>query len=483
MSAAAPITLRSRQRGRFGAPLLASSDSRAREWRQRPFSVGRRAAHGGRERGVALIIAMTSIAILAVTLADMHESTSAAYVLATTERDRLRAEYMARSGLNLTRLLVAQEPAIRTTITPFYQMFLGRPPPMLPVWNYADGILRPFCNYGEMQETASAGGGLDFSLAEGLGETGATCEIISVAENSKINVSDPLSFDGDRARTSLAMQMFAAMGGYQSPSPFDPLFEQRDSDGQFTSRLDIVSALIDWWDVDTERSTFDPGAATVSSSGAEDDVYRTFDDPYQPRNAPLDSVEELRLVRGIGDDFWATFIEPDPDDPRTRRVTIYGSGAVNPNEAEPEVLLARLCSFLTDQPLCTDPTEAAKFIQILRTMRMIAPVPFFSRGSDFFNFIQGRGGERDLYPMLQGFLGTDSPLLFRPVTIRADQTAALDAAFVTAARIITIQATGHAGRAQVRIRTVMNFHDRWTPPPPNAGTMPGLGIFYYYRID
>jgi hypothetical protein len=29
----------------------------------------------------------------------------------------------------------------------------------------------------------------------------------------------------------------------------------------------------------------------------------------------------------------------------------------------------------------------------------------------------------------------------------------------------------------------MNFHDRWTPPPPNTGTMPGLGIYYYYRID
>jgi hypothetical protein len=29
----------------------------------------------------------------------------------------------------------------------------------------------------------------------------------------------------------------------------------------------------------------------------------------------------------------------------------------------------------------------------------------------------------------------------------------------------------------------MNFHERWTPPPPNAGTMPGLGIFYYYRVE
>ena len=59
----------------------------------------------------------------------------------------------------------------------------------------------------------------------------------------------------------------------------------------------------------------------------------------------------------------------------------------------------------------------------------------------------------------------------------------VDGAFVTAARILTIQGEGRVGRARVRIRTVANFHDRWTPPPPNSGSMPALGIFHYYRID
>ncbi len=464
--------------------LVGSDDSRAREriTRRAARPRGARAERGLRERGIARVIAMTAIAILAVMLADMHESTTSAYVVATTERDQLRAEYLAKSAINLTRLLVSQEPAIRVVVTPMYQMVVGRPPPMLPVWAYADGILAPFCRYDESGELGNSIG-IDFRSAEGLGDTGGTCDIIAIAENSMLNVSDPLNFDGDIARTSVAMQTFAMMGGYQSPSPFDPLFEQRDADGQFTSRLDVVSALIDWWDYDTERSTFDPGAGTVTSSGAEDDVYQSYDDPYRPRNAPFDSVEELRLVRGVGDDFWATFVEPDPEDPRSRSVTIYGSGAVNPNEARPEVLLARVCSILVDQPLCTDPIEASKFIQILGTMRQIAPIPWFSRGGDFIRFLEGQGGERELYPMLQGFLGADNPLLFRPVSISAERRTALDRVLVTAARILTIQATGRAGRATVRIRTVMNFHERWTPPPPNAGTMPGLGIFIHYRVD
>ncbi|AKF03921.1 general secretion pathway protein GspK [Sandaracinus amylolyticus] len=462
-------------------PFRGAGDSKDRERRVRR---GAKAHHSLRERGIALVIAMTAVAILAVMLADMHESTTASFVVATTERDQLRAEYMAKSGLNLTRLLVSQEPAIRATVAPIYQLLTGRAPPMIPVWSYANGILRPFCDYEGMQESGIINTvGVDFATSEGLGDTGGTCEIIALAENAKLNVSDPLNFDGDRARTGVAMQMFALMGGYQSPSPFDPLFEQRDADGQYTSRLDVVSALIDWWDYDGDRTTFDPGASTVASGGAEDDVYRMFDDPYQAKNAAFDSIEEIRLVRGVGDDFWATFVEPDPDDPNTRAITIYGSGAVNPNEATPEVLIARVCSILTDQPLCTDPVEASKFIQIMRTLRMIAPIPWFTHPRDFRAFLEGRGGERDLYPMLAGFLGADNPILFRPVTMSAQQGTQVESAFVTAARILTIQSTGTVGRATVRVRTVMNFHDRWTPPPPNAGTMPGLGIFYYYRVD
>lgn len=473
-------------------PLAPSHDSKIRDQRARRLAHARRDSArlrdavqrdpaSGREKGVALVLAITAIAILAVVLADMHEASTAAFMVATTERDQLRAEYMARSGINLTRLLVAQEPAIRVAVAPMYQMLTGRPPPMIPVWGFADGILRPFCDYDRNAEEGS--GGLNFGIAEGLGDTGGTCEIVSFGENSRININQPLSFSGNRAQTVVAMQTFGLIGGYLSPSPYDPLFEAADPDGNFTSRLDLVSALIDWWDLDTDRASFDPGAGTVTAGGAEDDTYQTLDDPYRARNAPFDSIEELRLVRGVGDDFWATFVEPDPDDPRSRTVTIYGSGAVNPNEAPPEVLRARVCSIIGLQGFCQDPNQAIAFNTLLSTIRSIAPIPWFTHPRQFVEFLEGAGGERDLYPMLRGFLGADNPILFTPVTLTPEQRNELDGVLVTAARIITIQATGRAGRATVRIRTVMNFHDRWTPPPPNAGTMPGLGIFYYYRID
>ena len=444
----------------------------------------RRNRSGGmRQReGIALIIAMTALAVLAVLLADMHENTSTAFVVATNARDELRAEVLARSSIDLTRMLVSKEPQIRLIVGPIFQMMIGRPPPQLPVWRFADELLTPFCSYGD-SKSGLASAGIDFSAVEGLGKTGGECHIDAMAENSKINVNDPLLLDGMQAKKSISTQFYSLMGGFQSPNPYAGLFEREDSEGQFNQPLDIVAAMCDWWDFDQEATVFDPGTNTVTSSGSEDEIYRRYRDPYIIKNAALDSVEEIRLIRGVNDDFWATFIQPDPESIYKERVTIYGSGAINPNEAAPEVLLSRVCTYVADQPLCADPLEALKFIQLVSTVRGIAPVPFFASGRDFVNFIEGKGGSNDLYPMLTSFMGTSGPLIFKPVIIPGAARGALESSFITQARILTVVGHGKVGRADVSIRTVINFHDRWTPPPPNAGIMPLLGIFHYYRIE
>ena len=51
--------------------------------------------------------------------------------------------------------------------------------------------------------------GIDYSAAAGLGDTGGTCAIVSFAENSKLNLNNPLHLAGDPGRLNVAMQVFA----------------------------------------------------------------------------------------------------------------------------------------------------------------------------------------------------------------------------------------------------------------------------------
>jgi type II secretory pathway component PulK len=52
---------------------------------------------------------------------------------------------------------------------------------------------------------------------------------------------------------------------------------------------ELASAIIDWRDADSDLTGLD---------GAEDDYYLTLPTPYHCKNAPFESVDELRLVKG-----------------------------------------------------------------------------------------------------------------------------------------------------------------------------------------
>ena len=85
--------------------------------------------------------------------------------------------------------------------------------------------------------------------------------------------------------------------------------------------------------------------------------------------------------------------------------------------------------------------------------------------------------------MLKGFFGEESGLLFAPITLTQEQRTKLTQTMSTETNVFTIVATGIVGHSATSIESVVTFHDRWLPPPPNTGVMPGLGVFQYYRID
>jgi general secretion pathway protein K len=467
-----------------------------------------------REGGFALLIALIAMAILSILVTDLHETTGTSFSAAMAERDQLKAEYLAKSGVNLTRMLIGQEKPMRQLVAPLYAMAkLGSAPPQIPVWHYANWLLEPFANFDHAREGADQAG-FSLDLAEGLGKTGGTFEIQATSENSKINVNDPRAWDVNKGHAQVAQQIYSLFGGMlPSPNKYDPIFSQFDEKGRLTTRLDVASNLIDWWDADEQRTVYDPLLNTSTSSGSEDvDAYRSAKPPYTNKNAPFDTLEELRLVHGMSDDVWATFVEPSLDAPAERMVTIWGSLAVNPNEADPMVILSRICSIkeLQTVPLCGDTTgqEQMKFITLVSLVRQIVGyVPFFGKSQDFVDFLTGKPGS--LYERLSKMFGGSGAgsgmgamlglggggsssgsggqgMMFTPIQFPPnlpDLPKDLRRMFTTSGNIFTIESTGRVGHVQRRVRSVINIDSRWQPPPPNAGRLPPLGVIAYYRID
>ncbi len=60
----------------------------------------------------------------------------------------------------------------------------------------------------------------------------------------------------------------------------------------------FMCALLDWLDPDNDTAGSSSGSYSCDG-GAEKDYYTQLDQPYEPRNGPLESIGELRLIRGM----------------------------------------------------------------------------------------------------------------------------------------------------------------------------------------
>lgn len=337
-----------------------------------------------RERGIAIIMVVAAIAVLTVMLAQFQDDTSASVASATADRDGVKAEYMARSAVNLARLVIATEPTVRAAISPLYTLMKSKPP-QLPVWEFSDRLLAAFNDQDSVKDFGSSLG-LDMTLGKNLGLAGGKFQLSIVDEDAKIDVN--LGAANDIAHIRLAKEIM----GLISPIMYDPMFQDRDALGQFHDRLQTCAAILDWADVDELGFNCDTSTNAPTSSGVEDSSYSLLTKPYRRKNAPYDSLDELHLVNGVTDDFWATFVDPDPTNPKKRIMTVWGQGVVNVNTANAQTLLAVTCAGAPTADVCTDPNQASSFLLGITMARGITQgAPIFGSGKDFLQMMKGQG--------------------------------------------------------------------------------------------
>ena len=160
-------------------PEIAKTDGASVRRRIRPKRLGR-------ERGVALVLVLGALTILAVMLTDFQDETSAELGSALSTRDSIKAEYAARSALQLSRLLIAAEPTIRKGLAIFF-IASGGAPPQIPVWDFADQVLGAFNDAAGLQKFALASVSMD--QGKKLGIQGAGFDIDIIDEDSKIDLN------------------------------------------------------------------------------------------------------------------------------------------------------------------------------------------------------------------------------------------------------------------------------------------------------
>ncbi len=98
---------------------------------------------------------------------------------------------------------------------------------------------------------------------------------------------------------------------------------------------DIVDAVKDWIDEDDE----------VTGFGAENMYYRGLEEPYACKNAPLDCIEELLMIKGITEDLYYGAGETPGI---AKYLTLHGKGKININTA-PNLILKALSDEITDE--------------------------------------------------------------------------------------------------------------------------------------
>src|SRR5205823_4233159 len=119
-----------------------------------------------------------------------------------------------------------------------------------------------------------------------------------------------------------------AVAALISDPRFNYLFEYPDANGQIIDRIEVVRAIIDFIDPDP--------TLYGTPSSAEDYRYDQLVDPYYIKNNKLDTLEELHLVKGVGDEFMELF---------GSALTVYGSdpagaSTVNLNDADAVLIKA-----------------------------------------------------------------------------------------------------------------------------------------------
>ncbi len=387
----------------------------------------------GRDRGVALLLVLVGLAVLGLVSNEIRYNSIVEIRLATNQRDDLRAHYLARSGIGLSRLMLKfqkqmdqiQIPNIGGMLQQLTQAMSGGGDPAtaiaaalggkggaagapaapssmsLQLWRMAK--IDCYMLQQMMPEEDPKKGGLaatksssskkfDFDdenpeLAQAQtkrkfgGFEGCFTTVLS-DEEEKINVSK-LNAPQLSAQVAL-IQTLAAF----ADKKYEFLFEKEDSNREKVVPTDVIIAMRDWLDEDevgTQLNLSGKGDPFAKGFSDENYSYNKFEPRYHAKNAGFDSMDELYMVHGVNDRFMAAFGD---------KLTVFPdqNSKQNINTDDPvllELAIRAIADPAKPDPRLQDPLFIDTLIKKIRTARVFAM--FGMSVTDFVNIVQSAG--------------------------------------------------------------------------------------------
>lgn len=413
-----------------------------------------RSSRRASERGIALIMAVLAIAILTAVAADFAYNSRVDLQLAANQRDELRAHYLAKSGVALSRLLLKFQQQLDSAPPPGLGQAMqalggagGQMPSLnIQLWRMAkvdchmlQGLLssdgheeddaRPSGKFTHDDDGPAGGenapivrrsfGGFEGCFSATLGD-----------EEEKFNLN---SLDQLQA----ASQIAAARGmGLFGDKRFEFLYEREDAHGVKTSPQELLIAIRDWIDEDEVQSSLNltgQGDAFLRGFSDENAGYDRLTPRYKAKNAKFDTLDELYMVHGVNDRIMAAFRD---------RLTVYPdiNRALNVNTDDPVMLwLAVLAVMDRNRP---DPRLANPVFQdeVIKRIRLARMFSFMAMSvQDFLAVVASTG---------------------IPVDARIQANVQGNRAVSDKSQTFSIRSVGEAGQVQKTIHAVVRLDDQ-----------------------
>ena len=284
------------------------------------------------QQGVALLAVAVATGLTGVLVAEFSTNTNVDMFASYNARDDMKLHFLARSGMNLSQLIVRVQTEILDK--PNVRQMVGD----LQLSDYSSMFMGAFGgSKEELEGVAAMLGGFAARDMKGLGVPEGRFDVRFTTEDNKINLN--CAGGSDRARDNL----YAQLVNLFFPRGYDAIFQNEDAEGWRRDRETQAAAIIDYIDSGSNRYVFQDTRGT----GPEDYGYEGLRDKYKAKDTYVDSAGELRQIRGVDDRFLSLFGDA---------FTVYGGCKLNMDAVEDPMVIAMVIAASAKESVKADLT-------------------------------------------------------------------------------------------------------------------------------